>query len=197
MIRVGLIGPGRLGRTLAAALPRDRYSLDWICSSSWVSARRATRELRAGAPLRDWAELEAADCIVVTVPPDYSPRVLSRLLSDVELAGKVILHTGVAASAETAELETAGAHPACVFPISYLDKPQVNLGGACCAVSGSPPAVKLARRLVTHCGGTPITVEADAMAEVEAARALLVEPLTALAHLAALPGRASRSGRKK
>ncbi len=185
MIVVGLIGPGNLGRTFAAALPAGLYHLGPIAASSWVSARKAARELRRGTPAHDLVEFAACDCILLASPTDRLEEVVARLAAAIPLKGKTVLHTaGVDDSRLQAVLATLGAIPGCIFPLTVLRRPAADLGGVCCAISGPPSALRFARRFVRDCGGEPVAIDPSAMPRVAAAASLFREPLLALTHLA-------------
>lgn len=186
MIRVALIGPGRLGRTLARALPTDRYELGWVCASTWVSARKASRELRLGAPVKHLAETAEADCWVTTVPVERAACVLGRLAASVDLKGKRVLYVAAHdAPAIDRMLSDAGAHAAALFPMTLLLRAEQGFGGACCAISGSKTGVSFARRLVAHVGGSALAVEIEQLEKAAVARALLARALHAVVDCAA------------
>ena len=48
MKRLGLIGPGKVGRSIVQALPRDRYPLGPVRGKGPSAARRLVRDLHDG-----------------------------------------------------------------------------------------------------------------------------------------------------
>ena len=184
MIEIGLVGPGRLGRTIAAALPTDDYHLGPIVSSNLVSARKAVRELRRGHASGSLSALAACDAVLLTVPEALLPGIARELLNQINLANKVVIYaTGENDRATHLALRDEGAHPVNLFPLTILNRPAEDLAGVCCALAGSPVGLRFARRLAAACGAVPAVVDTESVPRIAAATALLVEPLTALAHI--------------
>ena len=186
MTEVALIGPGNLGRTIAAAMPEDRCLLEWIHSSSWVSARKAARELRRGRPARRLREGASADCWLTTVPVELAESVLSDLVDSVELTGKHVMYVA-AESAPRIErmLSRAGAISVAMFPMTLLNRPGADFGGARCLLAGSQAGVRFGRRFVAQMGGAPCAVEPERLALAAEAHRLLAGTLSVLLDRAA------------
>ena len=94
MTKVGLIGPGRVGRTLVTLLPRDKFRLGPVLSHNFASARRAVRLLEMGEPSDDLAELVACNVVLIAVPDEVLESVVERLADVIfRYDGTVLLHT--------------------------------------------------------------------------------------------------------
>ena len=94
MIRLALIGPGRVGRTLARLLPKDKVRLGAVISRNLTSARRAVRVMKRGSAVKTLRRLNEADVVLIAVPEPEIPGVVERLEeAKVDYEGKVILHT--------------------------------------------------------------------------------------------------------
>jgi len=182
---VAIIGPGRVGLTLARAL---------VLSGSAVSVcGRTMRPLPPPLPPLhlDWsAAITAAAVVIIAVPDDAVLAVASRLQSEGMIrADHVVLHTsgGLDVSA-LAPLADSGAALGSWHPLQSLIAPDGEpdaLTGAPAALEGDPRAVACARTLAAQCGMTPIIeVPSDAKVAWHAAAVLAGNSLVVLADLA-------------
>ena len=94
-LAIGVVGAGRVGAALGAALALAGHRVVAASAGSAASRRRITRLLPAArhAPPEGVARL-ATDLVVLAVPDDALPAVVSRLASARAVrAGQVVAHT--------------------------------------------------------------------------------------------------------
>jgi len=163
LIRLGLIGPGRVGRTLVRLLPQDKLKLGPVLSRNITSARRAVRQMKMGAATRDWGRLEETDVVLVTVPESALDAVVERLRkANVDYRDKIILHTSILQSSEVLQtLEERGASVGGLHPFYVFQRSVLSLSGVYFACEGSRPAMVVARQMVRELGGEFELVKPD------------------------------------
>lgn len=145
-----LVGPGRVGMSLAA----------------WLEAAGARGLAKAGR--RDMQDLSSAgqDLLLIAVPDPALPGVASALALRPQAA--IALHTsGNLDASAIASLREAGSAIGSLHPLKAFPRPLVDLdqaSGVFFAVDGDPPAQALARRLATAWGGSSAEVAPQARA---------------------------------
>ena len=132
--RIGIIGPGRLGRQLAYWLARGNRAPTAIMGRSVDSLASASELIQAaGAPAPDLCPdvdsiAEVSDVILITVPDRQIPTIAAKL-ANAPIHGRCIAHSCGALPASLLDPVTAGgASPACFHPIqsfSSLDQSMV------------------------------------------------------------------------
>lgn len=163
--RVGIVGPGRAGTVVAAALARARHRVVAVAGGS----PRSRDRLRSRLPTARDAPVDrvAADCdlVVVAVSDDALEQVVEAMAAGVPLGGIRIVHlSGARGLAPLAPAAAAGAavaacHPAVTFPDALAD-PEVLVGMPWAVTVGDGDR-GWARRLVEDTGGDAVVV-ADA-----------------------------------
>jgi predicted short-subunit dehydrogenase-like oxidoreductase (DUF2520 family) len=162
---VGLIGTGRVGAVLAAALAAAGHRMIAATGGSPDSRARAAR-LLPGIPLRPADEVAAAaDLVLVAVPDDVlGPLVTGLAELGAWRPGQLVVHTsgahgvGVLAPAARAGAGTVAAHPAMTFTGGPEDL--ARLAGTTFGVTTEH--LDAARGLVAAFGGELVEVaEAD------------------------------------
>jgi predicted short-subunit dehydrogenase-like oxidoreductase (DUF2520 family) len=160
-LTVGVIGAGRVGAVLGAALARAGHR---VVAASGVSAQAKARiaKLLPGAanlPADDVARA-AADVLIIAVPDDSLAGVVAGLAETGALRpGQVVAHTsGAHGLAVLAPAIARGArplalHPAMTFTGTADDL--AKLAGTSFGVTAPTSLRPLAERLVTDLGGTP------------------------------------------
>ncbi len=164
---VGIVGAGRVGVVLGAALRGAGFRVEAVSGSSAASLRRAG-ELLPGVPVVDPREVvDAADLVLVAVPDDA----LAGLVRDLAVAdgfrpGQLVCHVsgaaGLAVLRPAAErgADTLALHPAMTFTGTSTDLPR--LVGCPFAVTASDGVEVVAEALVRSLGGVPFRIaEAD------------------------------------
>jgi predicted short-subunit dehydrogenase-like oxidoreductase (DUF2520 family) len=142
---VGLIGAGSLTDSPLTRFWRLSERLGPVKSASFRVASRIANMLRAGHPVKDYAEFEACALILVSVPEESLPRVVSELLSSgISWGGKaVILCNTWLDSGDLRELAARGASVGSITPIPGFDD-ELYL------IEGDPLAIRRARSLVEY-----------------------------------------------
>jgi predicted short-subunit dehydrogenase-like oxidoreductase (DUF2520 family) len=166
-LRVGVIGAGRVGAVLGAALATAGHDVVAASGLSTASAERAAR-LLPGVPLVPADEVVAAsDLVVLAVPDDILPRLVAGLAeTGAWRPGQLAFHTSgahglaVLAPAEAAGVLALALHPAMTF--SGVPEDADRLDGAPFGVTSRPGHRPVAETLVLEMGGEPFFVaEAD------------------------------------
>jgi predicted short-subunit dehydrogenase-like oxidoreductase (DUF2520 family) len=127
-LRLGVVGAGRVGAVLAAALRRGGHEIVSVAGESDASLRRAS-ELLAGVPvLKPTAVARSCDVLLLTVPDDMLENVVTQLAASGALhAGQYVVHTsgshGLRVLAPAAEIgaRPVAMHPAMTFTGTALD----------------------------------------------------------------------------
>ncbi len=166
-LRVGIIGAGRVGAVLGAALAAAGHDVVAASGLSSASAERAAR-LLPGVPLLPADRVVAAtDLVVLAVPDDTLPGLVAGLAeTGAWRAGQLAFHTsGAHGLAVLAPAERAGVLPLALHPaMTFTGAPEDadRLPGCPFGVTSSPAFRPVAETLVLEMGGEPFFVaEAD------------------------------------
>jgi predicted short-subunit dehydrogenase-like oxidoreductase (DUF2520 family) len=153
--RTGIIGAGRVGAVLGAALGEAGYPIVGVSGRSPASASR----LLAGVDRLDPAEVVArADLVIISVPDDALRDVVDGLAGAFR-AGQVVAHTsgahgtGVLRGAVDRGARPLALHPAMTFAGRPADLERLRKGISF-GVTAPPDVKPLARTLVEELGGT-------------------------------------------
>ena len=166
-LRVGVIGAGRVGSVLGAALAAAGHDVVAASGLSASSAGRAAR-LLPGVPLLPADEVvAAADLVVLAVPDDTLPGLVAGLAdTGAWRAGQLAFHTsgahglGVLDPAAQLGVLPLALHPAMTFTGAGEDAERLT--GAPFGVTSRPEHRPVAETLVLEMGGEPFPVaEAD------------------------------------
>lgn len=151
---VALIGAGKLTDSPLARFYWLSDRLGPVKSSSFRLASRIANQLRAGHPVKDYAEFQTSELILICVPDPMLPEVLSELASAaIDLSGKaVVLSSLWHDSSELHELSARGAAVGSICPIPGFD-------GLRYLVEGDRQAVLRSRRLVEHRDRRVVTIQ--------------------------------------
>jgi predicted short-subunit dehydrogenase-like oxidoreductase (DUF2520 family) len=162
-LRVGVVGAGRVGTALAAALSRAGHRVVAASAVSQTSRERIERYL-PGTPVRQPAEVfEAADLVLLTVPDDALAGLVSGLAATgAPLAGRLIVHASGRHGLAVLDPATRhGALPLALHPVMTftgrvddVDK----LAGICFGVTAPAELWPVAEVLVMEMGGEPVFV---------------------------------------
>jgi predicted short-subunit dehydrogenase-like oxidoreductase (DUF2520 family) len=117
-LRVGVIGAGRVGAVLAAALRSRGHTIVSVAGESDASKRRAA-ELLPGIPIaKPTAVARACDVLLLTVPDDMLANVVTQLAASGALRpGQLVAHTSGRHGLEVLEPATqVGARPVALHP---------------------------------------------------------------------------------
>ena len=160
-LRVGVIGSGRVGAVLGAALRRVGHHLIGVSARTDLSRVRA-EALLPGVPIRPMDEIVVdCDLLLLTVSDDALPGVVAQVAESVH-AGQYVAHTagrygiGVLEPAAQAGAIPLALHPAMTFTGTSLDLGRLE--DCPFAVTAPELALPVAEALVIEMGGDPIVV---------------------------------------
>lgn len=172
-LRVGVIGSGRVGSVLGAALRKAGHDVTGVSAVSEASRERAST-LLPGVEIKQPQQVASdADLVLLTVPDDELPGLISGLDFPGTLGAKIVVHTsGAAGLTVLAPVVEAGGvplaiHPAMTFSGTEADLPR--LAGCPFAVTAMPDHRMVADALVLDMGGEPFTLDESDRAQYHAA----------------------------
>jgi predicted short-subunit dehydrogenase-like oxidoreductase (DUF2520 family) len=165
MSDVVIIGPGRVGTTLAIALARAGHRIVAAGGGSDASRERFRRHVSGARTAADPTEVAGrGDLLILATPDDALADVVTTLAAaDVLREGQRVVHVsgsqglGVLHRAALAGCRIAACHPAQTVPTIDPDV----LVGAPWAVTAPPADRDWARDLVEQVGGDPHDVDDD------------------------------------
>jgi predicted short-subunit dehydrogenase-like oxidoreductase (DUF2520 family) len=171
---VGIIGAGRVGPVLGAALAGAGHAIVGISATSQDSIDRAEAMLPGVPILEIPALIERSELVILAVPSAELQQLVAGLAAvGAWQPGQLVLHTaagfgtGVLAPATSAGAIPLAVHPAMVFTGTSLDL--VRLGESYAAVTAPAPVQPIGQALVVEMGAEPIIVaESDRAAYAEA-----------------------------
>ena len=176
-LAVGVIGAGRVGAVLAAALHRAGHRIVGVSAVSQASRRRA-ETLVPDAPVESPdAVAGGADLLVLAVPDDVLADLVGGLAASAAVRpGTMVAHTSGAHGAAVLDpLTRIGALPMALHPVMTFTGTEVDLqrlAGACFGVT-APDAIRLAAEaLVIEMGAEPVWIEEAARPLYHAALAV-------------------------
>lgn len=175
---VGVVGAGRVGPVMGAALAAAGHALVGI-SAATDDERDRVEALLPGAPVLAVPDIvERSELVILAVPDDQLPELVSGLASlGAWQPGQLVLHTaaehgtGVLDPARAAGAIPLAVHPALAFTGTSVDL--ARLRDAWCAVTAPAPVLPIAQALVVEMGAEPIIIaEADRPAYADAVGAV-------------------------
>jgi len=184
-LRVGVIGTGRVGSVLGAALDRAGHQVVAVSAVSGRSLDLARRMLPGAAVERPLDVLAAADLVLLTVPDDVLPGLVSGLAAtDAPLAGRLLAHASGRHGIGVLDPATRqGALPLAMHPVmTFTGRPDDldRLAGVSFGVTAPEPLRPAAEALVIEMGGEPVFIEEEARGLYHAGLASAANHLVAL-----------------
>jgi predicted short-subunit dehydrogenase-like oxidoreductase (DUF2520 family) len=171
---VGILGTGRVGAVLGAALARAGHRVVGASGVSTESRRRAERLLPGVPILAADQVVAAADLVLIAVPDDVLRGLVAGLAStDAWTEGQIVAHTsgahgiGVLDPAAARGVVPLALHPAMTFAGRPEDLDR--LAGASFGITAPQEMRPVAEALVLELGGEPIWVPERARALYHAA----------------------------
>jgi predicted short-subunit dehydrogenase-like oxidoreductase (DUF2520 family) len=157
-LAVGVVGAGRVGAVLAAALRSAGHDVVAAAGESDASRRRIA-DLLPGVPVTKPTDASRrSDLLLLTVPDDMLANVVSMLSASGAIrAGQVVAHTSgrhglaVLAPAAAVGARTIALHPAMTFTGTEVDLPR--LAGCVFGVTAASAERALTESLVADLGG--------------------------------------------
>lgn len=173
---VGVIGAGRVGAVLGAALMQAGHR---VVAASGVSAKSKQRaeDLLDGIPLTDPFDVAGrAGLLLLAVPDDALVPLITGLADGNAVpAGTLVAHTSGRYGADVlGPLTRIGALPLALHPVMTFTGTRVDLArlaGACFGVTAPEPLRPVAEALVVEMGSEPQWVDEDKRALYHAALA--------------------------
>lgn len=164
---VGVIGAGKVGAVLGAALRAAEHAVIGVSAVSEASRERAG-VLLPGVPVLEITEIvERAELVLLAVPDDALPELVSGLAGlGAWQPGHIVAHTsgcygvGVLAPVRAVGAIPLAIHPAMTFTGLSLDLSR--LIDASFGVTADPAMLPIAQALVVEMGAEPVVIaEAD------------------------------------
>ncbi|GAA2497883.1 Rossmann-like and DUF2520 domain-containing protein [Terrabacter carboxydivorans] len=160
---VGVVGAGRVGAVLGAALARAGHVVTGVSAVSEASLERAAT-LLPGVPVKPIPEVVAgAHLVVLAVPDDALADLVAGLSATGTFTpGQLVLHTsgahGIAVfeTAAASDIVPLAVHPAMTFTGTALDLERLH--DCCFGVTTVDLARPLAEALVIEMGGDPVWI---------------------------------------
>ncbi len=164
-LAVGVLGAGRVGAVLGAALARVGHKVVAASGVSRASKERAI-ELLGLDTVDPYAVAAAADLLLIAVPDDILPGVVSGLAeADVLRTGTLVAHTSGRYGTDVLEpLTRIGALPLALHPAMTFTGTRVDLArldGASFGITAPAPLRPVAEALVLEMGAEPQWVEEE------------------------------------
>ncbi len=162
-LRVGVVGAGRAGTALGAALARAGHDVVAASAVSEASVQRIRARL-PGAAIRQPHEVaDAADLVLLTVPDDVLPGLVAGLAATgAPLQGRLLAHaSGRHGLAVLDPAVRAGALPLALHPVmTFTGRPDDidRLAGVCFGVTAPDQLRPVAEALVVEMGGEPVFI---------------------------------------
>ena len=162
-LTVGVVGAGKVGAVLGAALARAGHRVVAVSAVSEASRERAA-DLLPGVPVRPVPEVVASAELVLLAVPDDALADLARGLSTTGVwqAGQIVAHTSGRHGAVVLDAVRAhhafpiAMHPAMTFTGSALDLERLH--ECCFGVTAEEAVLPIAAALVLDMGAEPVTV---------------------------------------
>ncbi|MEU9832511.1 DUF2520 domain-containing protein [Streptosporangium sp. NPDC048047] len=162
-LAVGVVGAGRVGSALGAALARAGHRIVAASGVSDSSRERATERLGV-TPCRPEEVVAQSDLVLLTVPDDVLPDLVSGLAgTGADLRGKMVAHTSGAYGLGVLDpAAKAGALPLALHPVMTFtgrDDDLRRLVGISYGVTAPGPLRPVAEALVIEMEGEPVWIE--------------------------------------
>ena len=166
MTRIGVVGAGRVGAVLAAALRAAGHQVVAVAGESAASRTRIETLLPGVHVDKPTAVSRACDLLLLTVPDDMLPNVVTMLAASGAIRpGQQVVHTsgkhGLAVLGPAADVgaEVLAMHPAMTFTGTDVDL--ARLPGCVFGVTATRGTRALAEVLVSDLGGSIVWVDED------------------------------------
>jgi predicted short-subunit dehydrogenase-like oxidoreductase (DUF2520 family) len=164
--RVAVVGAGRVGAVIAAALRAAGHEIVAAAGESDASRGRIASLLPGTPVVKPSDAARAADLLLLTVPDDMLPNVVAMLSASGAIHdGQLVVHTsGAHGLAVLADAEAVGArpialHPAMTFTGTDVDLPRLR--DAIFGITAGEGERAVTEQLVADLGGRPMWVAED------------------------------------
>jgi predicted short-subunit dehydrogenase-like oxidoreductase (DUF2520 family) len=190
LISVSIIGAGRLGTSLGAALRTRGYQIHAVSCRTRESAEESRGIIGSGRPLTDNRSAASGSRLVfLTVPDDSLPGVVDELAGSREdRSGVCFLHTsGLLTSRVLEPLARQGANTGSLHPMqSFADKrtPPDHFSGIYFGMEGDARALVMAKQIIEDLDGYPLALSPEDKPLVHTACTIASNLLVPLLHQA-------------
>ncbi len=188
-LRVCIVGPGRVGNTVAFFLKETGYQIETIVARTLEQANKASQIWQATYPTElnapDWG-FPLPDLLFITTPDNLIQNVVNRLANYKTNSWQKVLvfHCGGALSSQLLlPLAKLGASIASLHPLKSFATPinsMAELAGVYWCVEGDERATMLANHLIKLTAGKAVTIETSKKALYHAAAVMSCGHLVAL-----------------
>lgn len=181
MLRVNVIGPGKVGRTILSLIGnRSEIEVGDVLGGHPQNARRAVASLGVGRAVDRLQDMRPADLWFLTVPDDAVSGVARDLAEahcdeeqDPDAARPIAVHcSGFLSSEALSPLRDVGWLAASCHPVLSFADPEIaarQFPGTFCGIEGDAAAVDRIAACVAGLGGRPFTISAEKKALYHAA----------------------------
>jgi predicted short-subunit dehydrogenase-like oxidoreductase (DUF2520 family) len=184
-LAVGVIGAGRAGIALGAALSRAGHEVVAVSAVSEASVQRARAAFPAAVITEPGRVLRRADLVLLTVPDDVLPGLVAGLAAtEAPVQGRMLVHAsgrhGLAVlepAARRGGLPLA-LHPVMTFTGRADDADRIK--GVSFGVTAPPPLRAAAEALVIEMGGEPVFIPEESRHLYHAALAFAANHLVTI-----------------
>ncbi len=166
MARIGVVGAGRVGAVVSAALRRAGHEVVAAAGESTASRERIATLLPGVPGAKPTDVARACDLLLLTVPDDMLENVITQLVGAGAIRpGQVVCHTSgrhglaVLASATAVGARPIAMHPAMTFTGTDLDLDR--LSGCVFGITAGEEEREYAESLVADLGGVAMWVPED------------------------------------
>ncbi|MDP7034627.1 MAG: DUF2520 domain-containing protein [Planctomycetota bacterium] len=162
--KYSIVGPGRVGSTLAARLHQRGFALDVVVGRTLEGATKAVEFAGAGAPTTDLRAIVGTDIVLLTTPDGVLESIAHSLadLTPPLPPQTVVAHcSGALPASHLSALEEQNIQVGSLHPIQTFARPQEaihQLEGTVWGVEGSSPVCATLSEIVTALGGIPIQI---------------------------------------
>lgn len=163
---VGIVGVGRVGAALGAALARAGHHVVAASAVSAASRARAEAMLPDVPVCSPYDVLERAELVLLTVPDDALPGLVTGAVAARAVqAGQLVVHTSGRYGVGVLEPATrVGALPLALHPVMTFTGTSVDVArlvGCSFGVTAPDPLLPVAQALVVEMGGEPEIIAED------------------------------------
>lgn len=149
-MRIGIIGAGKTGNSLARHFASEENPLSGFYSNTYEHSRQAADYVKSVAFLSLEDIVENSDMIFITTPDGVIGQVWKNIKKlDMDLKGKIFCHcSGSLSSALFEGIDQVGALGCAAHPMQAISSKYTDLTGAFFTLDGSPKAVAALEKIL-------------------------------------------------
>lgn len=164
MVTISIIGVGRVGGTIALALPKEKYSIENLVYRGAPIPDSVAGAISLEGKAVSFDDLRNISSNVVFITTQDSEIVpVSRALADKIDKTSIVFHTsGACSSSILDDLKAVGCRTGSLHPLVSVSSPELGpsrFKGAYFCVEGHPDAVAIGEEIVTDLGGRPFAID--------------------------------------